>query len=1707
MKGTSKIDSSILKEYLSDFKKEYNSFHSTTYSTFSSCYLKNCSDPYIVRMSNNLSTLYKNIEKGYSNICTWWTDYNKNAKELEDYMSGKGGSGGVAGHVVKNKFITSDVTKKSNTIVSSGNIKRVYHPGVQPKMNVSKNTNSKVLDLIKERDAKIEKVNKWIKDAENGVKKVLSKVGAKVASAGKKTVSYVKKLVKDPIGTLKKTGAYVTSKIKQFSKKFSEKAKTFAKKVGAKVANGAKSLISTVDEWWTDVKENHPWVAKAANGVKKVGKTIVSVGKKVWGVIKRVGATIATFVTSLVEGILKFIEAIVDTVALLGTVVASVITGIFDLGQAIGGAITGKKWSSATKKMWGGTKKFVAKDHVGGAFDKFYEKNPVGNWMKSNAFFFDTTRGIGSGIGYIAGVVVLTICTFGAGSVAAGGGTVTAGAAAAATTTGQMATTAAAAGFGKYAEEAYANGASTGKGLLYGLGGAALEGAQFFIGSKIGTANFVGSKGLAKAGTEGIKTKLTNSAIRVGLDGLDAGAEAFVKPGLNMIYQDGYYDANGNYVKFDENASFSEKYSKLFKQQGGWKGALTQAATGSAFSLLGEGLNLKRYFKNDSTNAKTGTAKSVISDKLQNANDKIKNAKTSLSNKVDSLKSKVNIDKIKGIKEKLSNLKEEAASKTKATVAGKGKKIISKITDKLPDPLEKLKNTKAKITSLKQKITDGVDKVKSIKENKIAGTSESPKMSKITKLKQTISEMKEDPISKVKAKVAEKGNKIISKITDKLPNTSEKLKNTKAKVTSLKQKITDGVDKVKSIKENKIAGTSESPKMSKITKLKQTISEMKEDSISKVKAKVAEKGKKIISKITDKLPNTSEKLKNTKAKVTSLKQKITDGVDKVKSIKENKIAGTSGSPKMSKIKKIKQTISEMKEDSISKVKAKVVEKGKKVVSKLKDKLPNTSEKLKNTKAKVTSLKQKITDKINKLKEIKDAKITNKDVFDANAVNDISKTLEEAGYSFKEIKKLFDNESPEKIMSKYDDALKKLSNAGNKTTVFDQDTINGISKTLEDAGYSLKEINEMFNNESPEQIMSKYDDALKKLSNSGNKTTVFDKNTINGISKTLEDAGYTADQIRKIFNSESPEQIMSRYNNALLKLKNSSTNYGIKNAEIFVDNYKNPYATNSAMYNFYTDYGISGNKIDITSERIDLLKHYYNSGVEIVFWDGTAQEIFSSGSNLDSMKSLYFMNFKIGDPKVKYPLGNSYKIYLPVIDGNSVKNMDSVLDFMVKNDIVSDSKISRSSRSDGIVFRVYDENDAKKVIDFINNNPNINVPNNSLPFSVKYGKVSLAMDGNLSYNSNVAAVYNSYLKTTSNPSISGFKKFVDDILYDSKNKGNYDKLSKYVVNFNYLKKFNGDLSKLLANNIETLDILSVALDEKSNIQNYFDVCRKYQSETYFNNLTADISNNLNNFNGSVSGSSSNVAKSYLQFDRNSKNTAIQQMSNYFGDAGSYVNNMYISGYSTNEIMQSLSSSKKVEFKQFLSNTREGKYLSKLTQEELDALCVYTGSYYSTINDSLRKGYVGSSTVSEYIKNIDSAISKYGGIDADMILHRGVEFDAFTSQSAFKNLLSNTSNPHEMYAQLKSLEGKGLTFSDRAYMSTSPSYSTSFDYKPIDLEIEADKGTKGAYINQISRFYDKENEFLLARGTKMEIKSVELLKVANDYRVVVKCKVVN
>ena len=62
------------------------------------------------------------------------------------------------------------------------------------------------------------------------------------------------------------------------------------------------------------------------------------------------------------------------------------------------------------------------------------------------------------------------------------------------------------------------------------------------------------------------------------------------------------------------------------------------------------------------------------------------------------------------------------------------------------------------------------------------------------------------------------------------------------------------------------------------------------------------------------------------------------------------------------------------------------------------------------------------------------------------------------------------------------------------------------------------------------------------------------------------------------------------------------------------------------------------------------------------------------------------------------------------------------------------------------------------------------------------------------------------------------------------------------------------------------------------------------------------------------------------------------------------------------------------------------------------------------------------------------------------------------------------------------------------------------KRIVLDIVAEDGTKGAYINQLSQNYG-ENEVLLAAGTKLKMVSVEApQKINGQPKIVIKCQIV-
>ena len=331
---------------------------------------------------------------------------------------------------------------------------------------------------------------------------------------------------------------------------------------------------------------------------------IKDIGEGIAQIHARVNATVATIASSLIEGVLQFGEAIVDFLILVGSGILTIGTGVVDGVQAISGLISGEEWESVTGKLWNGTMGVVSKKAVTSLFDSFYENTSVGSWIKEDALGFDTVRAIGSGVGYVAGVVGLTIATAGIGGALVGGSSAAASGAATAASTGvsaaQLAVTAGAAGVGKGTQDAWADGAGLGEGLGFGVLNGLWEGLQFYVGGRIGAPGGFGDQIASKlvGGSSQLAIKLTSSLSRVLLDGIDGGVEGFVQPLLSTIYKDGYLNENGEVVQFEKTDNFLERYGEIYDDFGGWGNVLTNAAIGSFSSLIGEGVDFSKSLKN-----------------------------------------------------------------------------------------------------------------------------------------------------------------------------------------------------------------------------------------------------------------------------------------------------------------------------------------------------------------------------------------------------------------------------------------------------------------------------------------------------------------------------------------------------------------------------------------------------------------------------------------------------------------------------------------------------------------------------------------------------------------------------------------------------------------------------------------------------------------------------------------------------------------------------------------------------------------------------------------------------------------------------------------------------------------------------------------------------------------------------------------------------
>lgn len=163
---------------------------------------------------------------------------------------------------------------------------------------------------------------------------------------------------------------------------------------------------------------------------------------------------------------------------------------------------------------------------------------------------------------------------------------------------------------------------------------------------------------------------------------------------------------------------------------------------------------------------------------------------------------------------------------------------------------------------------------------------------------------------------------------------------------------------------------------------------------------------------------------------------------------------------------------------------------------------------------------------------------------------------------------------------------------------------------------------------------------------------------------------------------------------------------------------------------------------------------------------------------------------------------------------------------------------------------------------------------------------------------------------------------------------------------------------------------------------------------------------------------------------------------------------------------------------------GRWKSIVTSDQESAISDYCADGYDAVNSFLRKNNGYESISEEYVKSIisdlDSAIGNFD-VRENFVTYRG---------SSIESLLQEFPEAEDF----KDLVGK--TYHDNAYMSTSlikkvaEKFATENGQEGIVFEISVPKGKGlGGYINEFSGFKDDEYEFLLKRGTFLEIYEVD------------------
>ena len=349
------------------------------------------------------------------------------------------------------------------------------------------------------------------------------------------------------------------------------------------------SKIQNLEEYESDLNTKISSLSAKVGIVDKIGLAEnKSASENFAEVFERCGATVATLATSLLEGVAKLGEDGMDLLVLAGAVKASGYTSMIDLKNYITAEVKGDDSlkTNKTEQLWEDTRSFVSRDFTGFVFNKFYDNTQAGQWMKENAYGFDSVRAVGSEVGEVVGVVVLSTITGGSAAIIYG-----------------------AAKTAEHTEENWQDqNVSTTGGLLKGMLQGSLDGAFYALGAK---GDNIMKAAASSAVKQGEKIVLKKTAILFGKTMFECGCSIVQDESsilVNTIFSNNtIYDVNGEVLEFK---NFKDKWNYYYKQAGGDEGLVISMATAGILSFASDAKDVNKIMKNADIDT-SGTRKSM----------------------------------------------------------------------------------------------------------------------------------------------------------------------------------------------------------------------------------------------------------------------------------------------------------------------------------------------------------------------------------------------------------------------------------------------------------------------------------------------------------------------------------------------------------------------------------------------------------------------------------------------------------------------------------------------------------------------------------------------------------------------------------------------------------------------------------------------------------------------------------------------------------------------------------------------------------------------------------------------------------------------------------------------------------------------------------------------------------------------------------------